>query len=1047
MAACARCGTENPGEARFCSACGASLVAEESEVRKTVTVVFNDLSGSTALGERLDAESVRRLLGRYFEEARATLERYGGTVEKFVGDAVMAVFGIPQAHEDDALRACRATVELRERLADLNDDLARDHGIRLATRTGVNTGEIVAGAGETLVTGDAVNVAARLEQAAVPGEILIGARTHELVAAAVETEPVTPVAAKGKAMPVAAYRLLSVRHGAEAVARRFDLPMIDRQEELERLRRAFVNARAGRCCELVTVVGEAGLGKSRLAEELGRTLCGEATVLQGRCLPYGEGITYWPLVEILRRATQEFRARLIELFHDEPDAELIAGHLETAIAADSRRNSDELAWAARKLFEQIARKRPLLVVVDDIQWAAQTFVDLLEHVAVLARDAPMLLLCLARTELVTSRPGWPGERIELGPLSRVESEQLLDVLGGAVPDELKARIGAAAGGNPLFVEQMAAMVAADRDPAEVPPTIHALLVARIDGLAEDERDVLERASIVGQEFWDAAIRHLAPPAISVGRVLLDLVRQGLIHPHESSLPGEDAFQFHHLLIRDTAYEGLPKARRAELHERMAGWLETRETEAGHDAVIGYHLEQAHRYRAELGNRQERLGREASRRLSAAGRRALGRGDGSAAVSLLQRSVALVPRADASDVLVDLGTALVDVGDFAKAREILEEAVTVARMASDRVGETRAVVERDWLRHQTSEDADSGAVARRTETAIGIFEQARDDTGLARAWHVLAEVHNNVGQTSLMGRAAERSMEFARRAGDGRQFVMSLRLLVGAMVYGPTPAQEGLRLAEHHRALAEESGERVAEAVALFGVAAFHAMLEHYDEAWTRLRRSNEICGDLGLPFLGARSAFLAPLLQENDPEAAEDLLRTGFEALRDMGERGRMSTLACELARLRWQQHRDDEAWVLAEAGRKAAIADDVVSQMYWRSIEALVLARRGEHVRAMQLSDQALALAEPIENVSGRGDVLLDRAHTLLIAGRRDEAAAAAQRALEAYSAKENRSAARRARRLIEQAPNGGFAGSCRRAPVAEIDVPKGPPASAGGP
>jgi class 3 adenylate cyclase/tetratricopeptide (TPR) repeat protein len=1023
MAACARCGTENSGDARFCSACGASLVASESEVRKTVTVVFNDLSGSTALGERLDAESVRRLLGRYFDEARVTLELYGGTVEKFVGDAVMAVFGIPQAHEDDALRACRATVELRERLAALNDDLARVHGIRLATRTGVNTGEIVAGAGETLVTGDAVNVAARLEQAALPGEILIGARTHELVAAAVETEPVTPVAAKGKAMPVAAYRLVSVRHGAEAVVRRFDLPMIDRQAELERLQRAFESARLGKCCELITLVGEAGLGKSRLAEELGRTLGGEATVLQGRCLPYGQGITYWPLVEILRRATQEFQARVIELLHDEPDAELIAGHLEAAIAGDSPRSSDELAWAARKLFEQIARKRPLLIVVDDIQWAAQSFFDLLEHVALLARDAPMLLLCLARTELLTTRPGWPGERAELGPLSRVESDQLLDVLGGAVPEEMKARIGAAAGGNPLFVEQMAAIVGTDRDPAEVPPTIQALLAARIDGLTEDERDVLERGSIVGQEFWDGAVRHLAPSAIPVGRVLLDLVRQGLIHPHQSSLPGEDAFQFHHLLIRDTAYERLSKARRGELHERLADWLETREADPGHDAVIGYHLEQAHRYLAELGNPEVRLGTEASRRLSAAGRRALGRGDSSAAVSLLQRSVALVPRPAAGDLLVDLGTALVDVGDFAKARQILDEAVAVARMASDPVAETRAVVERDWLRHQTSGDTDSGAIARRAETAIGVFEHARDDIGLARAWHVLAEVHNNIGQSSLMGRAAEQSMEYARRAGDGRQFVMSLRLLVGALVYGPTPAQKGLRLVEHHWASAEESGERVAEAVALFGVAAFHAMLEHYDEAWTRLRRSNEICEDLGLPFLGARSAFLGPLLQESDPEAAEELLRKGFEALRDMGERGRMSTLACDLARLRWQQHRDDEAWELAEVGREAAFADDVVSQMYWRSVEALVLARRGEHARAMQLSDQALALAEPIENPIGRGDVLLDRAHTLLIAGRRDEAAAAAQGALEAYSAKEDRSSARQARKLIEQlAGRGAF-------------------------
>src|SRR5439155_23199497 len=389
---------ETPEGARFCSACGASLAAGESEVRKTVTVVFNDLSGSTALGERLDAESVRRLLGRYFDEARATLERHGGRVEKFVGDAVMAVVGIPQAHEDDALRACRATVELRERLAALNDDLARDHDVRLATRTGVNTGEVVAGNGETLVSGDAVNVAARLEQAANAGELLVGEGTHALVRDAVRADPVEAVGLKGKPEPVPAYRVLELLTDVPAFIRPIDAPFVGREDELESLECTLARAIDERSPQLATIVGPPGIGKSRLARELIQR--SEARVLVGRCLSYGEGITYWPLSEIASQIG-DVRAALPA----DEDAKLAASRIAAAVGtAETAASSEEIAWGFRKLFEEVAREQPLIVVLDDIHWAEPTLLDLIEYVSTFARDAPMLLLCMARPDLFELRP-------------------------------------------------------------------------------------------------------------------------------------------------------------------------------------------------------------------------------------------------------------------------------------------------------------------------------------------------------------------------------------------------------------------------------------------------------------------------------------------------------------------------------------------------------------------------------------------------------------------------------------------------------------------
>ncbi|MGH3051491.1 MAG: adenylate/guanylate cyclase domain-containing protein, partial [Gaiellaceae bacterium] len=464
-----------------------------AEARKTVTIVFSDVAGSTSLGDRLDPEALRRVMERYFTEMRSVLERHGGTVEKFIGDAVMAVFGIPAAHEDDALRAVRAAVEMRDRLADLNEEFERERGITLEVRTGVNTGEVVAGdpsGGQFYATGDAVNVAKRLEQAAQPGEVLLGEQTYRLVQEAVRVELVGPLTLKGKAEAVAPYRLLEVVEGAPALARRFDTPFVGRQEELARLLGCFDRSVGEETPLLVTVIGAAGIGKTRIAAELIAEIGERAAVLQGRCLSYGEGITFWPLQEILRGLTER------------PTG---------APEPEQARGTEETFWAYRKLFEALAKERPLVLVLEDIHWAEPTLLDLIEHIVEWTREAPMLIVCVARPDLLDERPGWSGELVELEPLPSEEAETLVAVLGAGVDPAIRVRATGVAEGNPLFLEQLLALAEEDGHELAVPHTIQALLSARLDRLAPDERALFEAAAVVGKEFWRSAVLHLAAP--------------------------------------------------------------------------------------------------------------------------------------------------------------------------------------------------------------------------------------------------------------------------------------------------------------------------------------------------------------------------------------------------------------------------------------------------------------------------------------------------------------------------------------------------------
>ena len=930
------------------------MASAAAVMRKTVTVLFCDVAGSTELGERLDPEALRAVMTRWFEAMRAPVERVGGTVEKFIGDAVMAVFGVPAVHEDDAFRAVQAAVEMREAAVPLG----------LQIRIGVNTGEVVTDDGATtLVTGDAVNTAKRLEEAAAPGEILIGAATRRLVANATVLEPAGAVPAKGKREPVEAWRVLSTIAGATPYARRLDAPLVGRTPELELLESEVDAAARDRVCRLVTVCGPAGVGKSRLAQELlART---DADVLSARCVPYGDGITFLPLRELLGE---------------------VVGN-----------SNDEIFWDVRRQLQEKARRRPLVVCVEDLHWAQPAFLDLLEYVRGWARDAPITLLCLARPELYDLRPRWPGTMLTLEPLTTAESESLLDELD--VPAAARTRIADAAEGNPLFLEQMVAMLA-DEAPAQMPPTIHALLTARLDRLEPFEQSVLQRAAVVGKDFSRNAVVELSPEdeRADVAATLLSLTRKELVRPEHSGFADEDGFRFRHALIRDAAYAEVPKGVRTKLHARYAAWLEPRDATP---ELVGYHLEQAYRSGAALGAPDPALAERAFTLLAEAGRRAYARDDIKAAVNLLERASDLAP--GEAEVSILLGSAYMSAGDFAQGRV----ALTAAVGCGDRRLETLAQIELAFNTALTSSNPSSAELVSVAEEALPVLQDLGDDFGLSRAWRLISEAHVIASRWADRAAALERALHYAQRAGDRRQQSTIVALLAQALHYGPTPAEEAITRCE---ALLEDAGgDRALEAALKSTIGGLYAMRGDFDRARSLWAEARGLYEELGLQHRrAARSLIPATIeLLAGDAVAAERELRFGYDTLAAMGETYIRATLAAYLAAVLVELRRDDEAMALTIESEASASADDVVPQVLWRGARARVLARRGTAAEAATLARDAVERALATDFIDLRAAAFLDLAAVLTDGN-------AAARAAEEYARKGNVVGAERARALV---------------------------------
>lgn len=1040
--------------------CGSALSDVQpslSEARKVVTVLFCDVEGSTSLGDRLDPESLRQVMMRFFREMRMVLERHGGTVDKYIGDAVMAVFGVPRLHEDDALRAVRAAEEMQRALTQLNEELEPRLGIPLRTRIGVNTGEVVVGdaeAGQALVLGDSVNVAARLEQAAAAGEVLVGAETYALVRDYVAVEPVGPLELKGKPELVHAYRLVETRPPA-AIEARPETPLVGRAAELANLRSAFERCAADRESVLMTILGSAGIGKSRLSREFTASIQGEALVLIARSLPYGDSTTFWPMAEVVKRACGiedddsrvKARSKIEDAVAGAEDASLIGGRLADLLGVDGgTAELQEMFWAIRKFLEWLGRSRAVVLILDDLQWAESALLDLIEYLASWTRDTGLFMVCVARPDLLDARPSWgrglaASSWLSLSPLDEDESQRLIGALldGAAIDETVKHRIAESAGGNALFLEEILRMleddgllrrrggrwvVAGDLSAVRVPASIHALLGARLDRLSGEERAVIRCASVVGQVFWWGAVADLVSEAIrpQVGSHLQTLVRKDLIQPDRSTFAREDGFRFHHVLVQEAAYRSIPKELRADLHTRFAGWMSRAAGERAveYEEVVGHHLEQAFRYRSELGAGDEELrslGLQGARSLASAGHRALERRDVSAAADLTGRAARLFPP-DADErrsVLLDLGEALAETGDPVRAEESLDEAERLAKDAGDAAMAANATILRMSLIRSTDPKRLGDDAEPMVEGVIATLEELGDHVGLARAWRLVADLHWELSRYRAADEALAQAISYARRAGDAREEADCLGRYVGSGAFGPAHVREVERRCQE--LLSSSGGIAGWKAPALRALATVRGMEGRFAEARDLAERARatfeEFGFRLGASWVWETSGAIEMLA--GDPMAAERALRAGFEAAVELGDRGFQATVAALLAHALVEQSRSEEADRFRKISEESAAQDDVASQVLWRSARARILADSRAAAEGESFVREALALVEQTDDVNMHADTLVNLGVVLAAADRPEEAGTVLDEAVALYRDKGNVVAAEAARRRRE--------------------------------
>jgi class 3 adenylate cyclase/tetratricopeptide (TPR) repeat protein len=1004
------------------------LVAEQDQRRKPATLLFADVAGSTALAERIDAEALRELMLAYFREMRGAIEAHGGLVEKFIGDAVVGVFGMPQAHEDDALRGVRAASEMQNRLAVLNTRLEEQYGARLSVRIGINTGEVVAGDASTLesfVSGDAVNVAARLEQSAPPDSVLLGETTFALVERAVDVELLPPLAAKGKTLPLRAYRLLKLRSDAARPSGR-GTPFVARARELAVLAGAIDGVRSSGEAARILVVGDAGVGKSRLAataiERAGRGM----DVLSVRCLPYGEDITYFPVGQLIRlivgideRDDLSDALRQLDVFFGQrADARGASAILAQVLGLrEGAATADEIGWATRRLLELRTAARPLALVVDDLQWAKEPFVQLLDGVVERVR-APVLLLCLTRPEFVAGPTGWTPD-VSLEPLAEDEAEQLVRELAAPLAPTLRARVLAAAGGNPLFLEELVAYVDVAGERIDLPPTLEALLSTRLDSLAEDERRVLECAAVEGEVFHRGAVLTLvgAEREPELDASLARLADDALLWRVASSYDDDVAFRFHHVLLRDAAYRSTAKRRRADLHLRFAGWLEQklgpRLTEAAE--ILGYHLEQAWVLRGELGPIDDETTIVAGRGadvLDGAGRRSLARGDAEVALNLFTRAGAL---ASDSPVRIEIALRRGVAAQEAAAFELGESVLAAVEREAGEAGlegiEARARIQLALLRFHRRPVDHAAALRHVGEQTLATFERLGDNEGRALALSLLAHER----WLALHCAEAERMLELALAQGDVLEDRLTASMLVAlarAVLFGPRPVDEAATRCEELLVRAHGLGP-TAEAAISIRLAALEAMRGRPERARRLTGDSIAVLEEIGSPLLvggAAQYAGLAELVL-GDAVRAEAHLRRSFELLEQLGDRSVASSSAALLSRALVDRGDLDESRRLSSVALEWSGRDDVVTQAYARSAHALILVAEGATEEARREGELAVELSSASDFTSQRGDAFADLATVLRACGDEAGARRAGDEARFCFVAKGNLPAAERTR------------------------------------
>jgi tetratricopeptide (TPR) repeat protein len=766
-------------------------------------------------------------------------------------------------------------------------------------------------------------------------------------------------------------------------------------------------------CELVTIVGAPGIGKSRLAREFRAEMGDEARVLVGRCLPYGEGITYWPLVEVVGQiAGTDARTGLDELLAEEDEGPLAVERLAAALGlVETPTQSEEIFWAVRVLFEKLARERPLVAVVDDIHWAEPTLLDMLEYLAGFA-SGPIFLICNARPDLFESRPDWSRPRpsattLVLEPLDENDSKTLVDQLlaGSAHAEALGSRIVETAEGNPLFIEQMLALARESKDEIAIPPTIQALLAERLDRLPPSERAIAEAASVEGRLFHRGTVAALLPDTERnlLAGGLVALVRKEFARPDRSEFPGDDGFRFAHMLIRDAAYEAIPKVRRAEQHERVALLFESRSSPG---EMVGYHFEQAYSCLIEvgkLGEATKALGQRGAAALANAGHRASARGDNGAAVKLLRRALQLVEGDDPRrlDPLLALGTALFESFELPQADAVLSEAIESARALGERAVEWRGLLERCEVRMLTDPEGAAHEAREVAEEAIEEFDHMGDELGMSRAWRLLAAVHHHWWSIPDVEEAAGEALRHARRAGDIRAESESLGWLAVAIANGSTPIPEAISRLEMLLSWEQAHDDPGLERVLVARLGLLYAQAGDFAQGRKMQEQQRHVVEKLGLermlPYLDWNAGLLEFLA--DDLEQAEQLMRRAYDGLVAQSDKGHRSTLVIDLAEVLIEQRRYDEAATLIRESENLGASDDAVTQMIVRSLRARLLARQGDFEHAEPLAREAVELARASGAPDFFGHRLMDLGEVLV--SRPDgleEAKLTFERALEEY-------------------------------------------------
>ncbi len=958
--------------------------------RKLATVLFADLVGSTELLDGQDPEITRRRVTTFFDGVQRCIETHGGTVEKFAGDAVMAAFGIPLAHEDDADRAVRAGLGILDHVRELG----------LEARVGIEAGEVVVDETDsTFATGEAVNVAARLQQAAAPGEILMGEAAHRLTVGRIEAESAGPLELRGFRNPIAAYRAIAARDGQPHA--KVSAPFVGRTSELDLLENTLDRTIRDRRPHVFTVYGEPGVGKSRLIREFLAGVEG-TTILTGRALPYGEGVTYWPLAEMVKAAAgitdddpmETAKQKLIECCGDEAIAELLGLASGVMEAVEGERGAPEIAWAAREFADELADVQPLIMVFEDIHWAEEPLLELIDHLAQWVRERALLILCLARPELLDVRPGWGGGRvrstaIELEPLGREDSEALADALleEHQVTGKVRARLLDKAEGNPLFVEETVRMLVEQGSDGgdRIPDSLQAMIGARIDRLPAGAKIVLQRGSVIGRTFWAGAIDHLSPEydADELEDLLDDLLLRDLVSREErSTIGGEAAYRFKHVLIREVAYGGLSKSGRAEYHTRFAEWLREKADKELLE-IRAYHLDQACLLYAELdGHPSEELARTAAKALGSAGKRALARESNLSARKLLLRSVELESTLGRRFLAARAAWQL---GDLPVVRDEMTVLAEEAAAGGDRAIQSRALTALSEV--AASLDGELGRAAELADEALAVVE-ADDHDGRFRALDRRARVARWAGREAEAEEYLQQALEAARAAARKDHEARAALQLAGIYI-GRMEEDKAEPLIDRALALAEESGSIVARASAAQSKGGLHRVRRQYEEAEGWLTKALDLYRETAsVSEIAWTSRQLAQVAWETgNPAKAEKLFRESIRLLAPMKERGTLCESQRLLAQLLLAEGRIDEAEKFALAGRETVSAEDVLSRATTRIALAQVRAAQGRDEEAETLFGEAVEIITGSEHCRVLLDVLPPYAEFLRAREREAEA------------------------------------------------------------